>query len=116
MINIKNILNFQSYLVWKNRKKKVVIVKDEKRVESEEVTKEVTKEAEGVASEADQTADEYYDKILTMLKEHKRLTQKEIRKDIPLSEAKISLIISEMEHKGLVEKIKKGRGNIIVLK
>lgn len=45
-----------------------------------------------------------------------RATQKEIRKEIPLSEAKISLMISELEHKGVVEKIKKGRGNIIILK
>jgi uncharacterized membrane protein len=51
-----------------------------------------------------------------MIKEHKRITQKEIRKEVPLSEAKISLIISEMEHRGIIEKIKKGRGNIIVLK
>ncbi|MBI2650237.1 hypothetical protein HYX04_02895 [Candidatus Woesearchaeota archaeon] len=45
-----------------------------------------------------------------------RITQKEIRKQIPLSEAKISLMIAELEHKGIIEKIKKGRGNIIILK
>ena len=45
-----------------------------------------------------------------------RTTQKEIRKQIPLSEAKISLMIAELEHKGVIEKIKKGRGNIIILK
>ncbi|MBT3406641.1 hypothetical protein HN419_05760 [Candidatus Woesearchaeota archaeon] len=46
----------------------------------------------------------------------KRVTQKELRKEFPLSEAKISLIVSELESKGIVEKIKKGRSNIIVLK
>lgn len=60
--------------------------------------------------------DENYTNILKIIKEQKRTTQKEIRKEIPLSEAKISLILSEMEHKGIIEKIKKGRGNIIVLK
>lgn len=45
-----------------------------------------------------------------------RATQKYIRKQIPLSEAKISLMIAELKHKGIVEKIKKGRGNIIILK
>lgn len=45
-----------------------------------------------------------------------RTTQKDIRKQFPLSEAKISLIIAELEHKGMIEKIKKGRGNIILLK
>ena len=49
-------------------------------------------------------------------KEGGRTTQKDIRKMIPLSEAKISLMISELEAKGVVQKIKKGRGNIIVLK
>ena len=49
-------------------------------------------------------------------KEGGRTTQKDIRKQIPLSEAKISLMIAELEHKGVVEKIKKGRGNIIILK
>ncbi|MBI2134905.1 hypothetical protein HYU09_02865 [Candidatus Woesearchaeota archaeon] len=48
-------------------------------------------------------------------KEGGRTTQKEIRKQIPLSEAKISLMIAELEHKGIIKKIKKGRGNIIVL-
>ena len=45
-----------------------------------------------------------------------RTTQKDIRKQIPLSEAKISLMIAELEHKGVIEKIKKGRGNIIILR
>jgi uncharacterized membrane protein len=49
-------------------------------------------------------------------KEGGRATQKDIRNQIPLSEAKISLMIAELEHKGVVEKIKKGRGNIIILK
>lgn len=49
-------------------------------------------------------------------KEGGRVTQKDIREKFPLSEAKISLMISELEHRGVIEKIKKGRGNIIILK
>ncbi len=60
---------------------------------------------------------EEIDRIIKLLKKDGgRATQKEIRKEIPLSEAKISLMIAELEHKGIVEKIKKGRGNIIILK
>lgn len=44
-----------------------------------------------------------------------RITQKELRKEIPVSEAKISLMIAELEEKGIIKKIKKGRGNIIIL-
>ncbi len=43
-------------------------------------------------------------------------TQKDIRKKFTSSEAKISLVITELAHKDRIEKIKKGRGNIIVLK
>jgi len=55
-------------------------------------------------------------KVLDFIRQEGRTTQKEIRMKFPSSEAKISLIISELEHKGLIKKIKKGRGNIIVLK
>lgn len=55
-------------------------------------------------------------KIYEFIKKHKRVLQKQIRKKFPSSEAKISLILSELEHKGKIEKIKKGRGNLIILK
>jgi uncharacterized membrane protein len=45
-----------------------------------------------------------------------RTTQKELRRQIPLSEAKISLMIAELEHKGVVQKVKKGRGNLLILR
>ncbi|MBW2973095.1 hypothetical protein KY346_01745 [Candidatus Woesearchaeota archaeon] len=48
-------------------------------------------------------------------KEGGRTTQKDIRRNFPQSEAKISLMIAELEHKGKIKKIKKGRGNIIIL-
>ncbi len=56
------------------------------------------------------------DKIYEFIKKHKRVMQKQIRKKFPSSEAKISLILKELEHKGKIEKIKKGRGNLIILK
>ena len=61
---------------------------------------------------------EYVDKALEIIKKHDgRINQKELRKEmLYLSEAKISLILTELEHKGLIEKIKKGRGNVVILK
>jgi len=44
-----------------------------------------------------------------------RTTQKDVRAQFPESEAKISLMLAELEGKGLVRKIKQGRGNIITL-
>ena len=70
-------------------------------------------------AKANDKKQEDYDleRVIKILKEEGgRTTQKAIRKEIPLSEAKISLMIAELEHKGIVEKIKKGRGNIIILK
>ena len=49
-------------------------------------------------------------------KQEGRTTQKEIYRAFPHSEAKISLMLAELEAKGKIEKIKKGRGNIIILK
>ena len=56
------------------------------------------------------------DSILSILrKEGGRMTQKELRKHIPFSEAKASLMLTELEDKGLIKRIKQGRGNIIIL-
>jgi uncharacterized membrane protein len=48
-------------------------------------------------------------------KEGGRTTQKELRSVLPYSEAKVSLMIAELESIGRLKKIKRGRGNIIVL-
>jgi uncharacterized membrane protein len=44
-----------------------------------------------------------------------RITQKELRKKLPYSEAKVSLMVADLENRGVLRKIKKGRGNIIIL-
>ncbi|MFH1315909.1 MAG: hypothetical protein ABII01_00130 [Candidatus Woesearchaeota archaeon] len=93
----------------KNKGKSV----EEENDGEEDSKKEIVEEKE----EAKIPSQNDLDKILDIIKkEGGRTTQKEIRKKMPYSEAKISLMISELEHKGKVERIKKGRGNIIVLK
>jgi uncharacterized membrane protein len=61
---------------------------------------------------------EYLDQVLEIIKKHGgRIKQKTLRRELlHLSEAKVSLIVSELEHKGKIEKFKKGRGNIILIK
>jgi len=67
-------------------------------------------------SELKSENEEELERVLKFLKNFGgRATQKDIRKKFPSSEAKISLMITELESKGLVKKIKKGRGNIIIL-
>lgn len=60
----------------------------------------------------------YLDNTLSIIKKHDgRISQKQLRQELlHLSEAKVSLILTELEHKGKIEKVKKGRGNVILLK
>lgn len=54
--------------------------------------------------------------VLAILEKHDgRITQLDLRKALPYSEAKVSLIVSDLESRGLVKKIKKGRGNVLIL-
>lgn len=69
-----------------------------------------------IKSGIEDTEDETEKYLDFIKKQGGRTTQKEIRKHFPMSEAKISLVITELEHRGKVEKIRKGRSNIIILK
>lgn len=53
-------------------------------------------------------------RTIALIREHSRITQKELRKMLPYSEAKISLVVAQLESAGKIKKIKKGRGNILV--
>ena len=55
--------------------------------------------------------------ILNILnKNNGRMTQKDLRKQIPISEAQMSLLLTELESIDKIKKIKKGRSNVIILK
>ncbi len=60
----------------------------------------------------------YFDQALDIIHKHEgRISQKELRREMNyLSEAKVSLIVAELEHRGKIEKIKKGRGNLIFIR
>ncbi len=44
-----------------------------------------------------------------------RMNQKDLRKLLPWSEAKVSIELDLLEEQGLIKKIRKGRGNIVIL-
>ncbi len=94
------------------RKKYGPLRKFRKRMK-EEATKTVAQHKEELAREPG-----YIEQVLDILKKHDgRITQKELRKEmLYLSEAKVSLLVTELEHKGKIEKVKKGRGNVLLLK
>src|SRR3989338_3828075 len=60
--------------------------------------------------------DIYLNNVLEFIRKNQgRTTQKDIRKQLKISEAKVSLVLSQLESEGKIKKIKKGRGNIIIL-
>ncbi len=54
------------------------------------------------------------EQIEAFIRAEGRTTQKEIYKRFPYSEAKISLLLTDLESQGKIQKIKKGRTNVIV--
>lgn len=60
--------------------------------------------------------DQDLDYIINIIKkEGNRIIQRDLVQKTGLSEAKISLMITDLENKGKIRKIKKGRANIIIL-
>ncbi len=60
--------------------------------------------------------DSVLSEVLEILKKNKGImSQRELRKELSYSEAKVSLMIAELEDLGYIKKLKKGRGNIITL-
>ncbi len=90
-----------------------VIFNYKKKLETK--LKEEIKEIKEIKKEEDLEAD-LKELVAFIKKEGGRITQKDLRKHFPQSEAKISLMVAELEHKGKIKKIKKGRGNIITLR
>lgn len=54
--------------------------------------------------------------LINIIDKNKRIPQKEIYKSLPWSESKISLMLDELESKGYIERIKKGRSNVVLKK
>lgn len=58
--------------------------------------------------------DDIEEEILSLIRKEVRINQKELRKHINYSEAKVSLVLSDLEKSGRIRKVKKGRGNILI--
>ena len=62
-------------------------------------------------TELPEDLDELYALIM---KKGGRVTQKELRGEMKCSEAKVSLMLDDLEDRGYIKKIRKGRSNIII--
>ncbi len=103
---------FTALRLWHYRKKYGPLRKFRKKIETES-KKTIEEHKEDLANEPGLA-----DKALEVIKKHDgRISQKQLRKEMMyLSEAKVSLILTELEHNDKIEKVKKGRGNVILLK
>ena len=68
------------------------------------------------APDIDELPDDLKEIIHILESQGGRMTQKDLRAKLNCSEAKVSLMITDLEDRGLVYKVKKGRGNIILLR
>lgn len=96
------------FFLWKKKIKPVT--PEQKEIPSESPGNTAIP-AENKTKELPDDLRELYDQIL---KKGGRTTQKEIRKDVKYGEAKVSLMLADLENRGLIKKIKKGRSNIII--
>lgn len=109
-LRFRKISNAEKIIVTKNEN----INETKKEVREIHLSEQLKEElAPGPGSEPS-----YLDETVEIIKKHGgRIYQKELRKEmLHLSESKVSLILTELEHKGRIEKIKKGRGNAVILK
>ncbi len=85
--------------------------------EKKPVTKENTETKNATQQPGQEKIQPDLSELLEKLKNYGgRMTQKELREKTGIGEAKLSLMVAELESLGKVKKIKQGRGNIIVLK
>ena len=76
---------------------------------------DVQQKVEPKTEEAQQLPEDLQQVIQFIREQQGRTTKKEVRAKFPQSEAKVSLMIADLEKRGLVKKVKKGRGNVIIL-
>ncbi len=108
------ILAAAGYSIWnvqRNTHRAKKTTKTEEKL-SEEKNENKVVEEEKMSRELDQYAVEV---INHMKRGGNRLTQKELRGMMNIGEAKVSLVVSELEEEKIIKKIKRGRGNILVL-
>jgi uncharacterized membrane protein len=72
------------------------------------------RQASEIAVTMEPELDEDAKKVLSVLETmENRASQKDLKEALNFSDAKLSLILTELEHFGYVKKFKRGRGNII---
>ncbi len=85
-----------------------------KKLPEVEVADEIKELQPVVKKERKDLPDDLKDLNAMILRKGGRVTQKELRAEMKCSEAKVSLMLDDLEDRGYIKKIKKGRSNIII--
>jgi uncharacterized membrane protein len=78
---------------------------------AEDINPKTTPQTVSVEKELPDDLKELYDLVM---KTGGRTTQKDLRKKMTCSEAKVSLMLDDLDNRGFIKKIKKGRSNIVL--
>lgn len=102
--------------IWKMKSKTINSQTQQKQIiqtQTEEI-EEVIEETTPIENSKKNELDEDAKKVIAIIESNEgRITQKELRQTLGFSEAKLSLIVSELESMQIVKKFKRGRGNIV---
>ncbi len=83
-------------------------------------TKSTKKKVVGTKEENNMKGDKgdpVLEQVLSIIRKHEgRISQRDLRKELPWSEAKMSIVITELQAQGKIQKYKRGRSNSIVIK
>ena len=100
------------YLYYRSMKKKTTAVAE---VSNDPITlNESTTQQPTVIPRIAELPEDLHELYDLLLKKGGRVTQKDLRGDMKCSEAKVSLMLDDLENRGYIKKIKKGRSNIII--
>ncbi len=91
------------YRLWKKRTTAAV------EVSNESITQQPT-----AMPETTELPEDLHELYALIMKKGGRVTQKDLRGEMKCSEAKVSLMLDDLEDRGYIKKIRKGRSNIII--
>lgn len=89
-----------------------VIPEDHILEEEVEVTSDNAEYLDGMES----LPDDLQEVVQILISNDGRMTQKYLRSKMRYSEGKVSMMVNDLERRGWIDKVKKGRGNIIFLR
>lgn len=85
-----------------------------KKTPAPEVAIESIARPTAVGQETRELPEDLHELYALIIKKGGRVTQKDLRGEMKCSEAKVSLMLDDLEDRGYIKKIKKGRSNIII--